>query len=614
MCGIAGFAGLSDLPLLKAMIGTLAHRGPDDEDYFIGDNVSLAYRRLAIIDVAHGDQPIFNEDNTKVVVYNGEIYNFRELRSQLEDKHQFRTHTDTEVIVHLYEEHGEDAIPMLNGMFAFAFYDSEADKLVLARDRFGIKPLYYFVEDGRLYFASEIKALLKCKRAEPSDRQIYQYLVYRVHDHDENTFFEGIHRLMPGHYLIFQDGRATIKRYWEPKRVVVSENGGLYERFRALFDNSVRSQLISEVPVGSCLSGGIDSSSIVATISLLMKQGLAETEVIGDRQKTFSAVFPGEINDESDYVEAMLSVTAVDSTIIQPQKADLWTELEKIIYYQDEPVVSTTVFAQWEVMKAASKKVKVLLDGQGADELLAGYIPYYFAYLRQLLRERAYFAFLKEFALSFDVLFKSLIEQAKRRVGITKSVSAESVLNPQFATSSRVPHPYTPTNNDLNQRLLEDLLTLSLPALLRYEDRNSMAFSVEARVPFLDNDLVDFILSLPASHKIRNGWSKAIMRSAIGGRLPRKISRRRWKVGFSTPEVDWLRREKAKVLQIFTSAEFRSRKYFDADSAVFAYNDFVAGKHDDSLLFWRLINLEYWLRVFIDGDPSERVNLNAVAQ
>jgi asparagine synthase (glutamine-hydrolysing) len=614
MCGIAGFAGPSDTPLLKAMISTLAHRGPDDEDYFIGDSVSLAYRRLAIIDVAHGDQPIFNEDNTKVVVYNGEIYNFRELRSQLEAKHQFRTNTDTEVIVHLYEEYGEDAIPMLNGMFAFALYDSQADKLILARDRFGIKPLYYFVEEGCLYFASEIKALLKCKRAEPNDRYIYQYLVYRVHDHDEHTFFEGIQRLMPGHFLVFENGRATIKRYWEPKRMAIDDVDDLNERFRSLFDSSVRSQLISEVPVGSCLSGGIDSSAIVSTISLLMKQGLAETEVIGDRQKTFSAVFPGEINDESDYVDAMLSVTTVDSTIIRPQQTGLWNELEKIIYYQDEPVVSTTVFAQWEVMKAASKKVKVLLDGQGADELLAGYIPYYFAYLRQLLKERAYFTFAREFVLSFDILLKSLVEQAKRRIGITKTVNPESVLAEDFVNASRVPRPYRVTNDDLNQRLLEDFLTLSLPALLRYEDRNSMAFSVESRVPFLDNDLVDFVLSLPASHKIRNGWSKAILRSAIGSRLPRKIRRRRWKVGFSTPEVDWLRREKDTVLQIFTSEEFRSRKYFDAHSVIDAYNDFAVGKHDDSLLFWRLINLEYWLRVFIDGDPSERVNLNAIAQ
>ena len=237
MCGIAGFAGMADEPLLRAMSAAIAHRGPDDENYYTSPNVSLAYRRLAIIDREKGNQPIFNEDGTKVIVYNGEVYNFRKLRERIEANHTFKTNSDTEVILHLYEEYGEEAIVQLNGMFAFAIYDSQADRLLLARDRFGIKPLYYLIEDGRLLFASEIKALLHYKRPEPNEEQIYQYLVYRLHDHNEETFFSGIKRLLPGTLLTYEGGEVAIKRYWEPsfESAVDLSEAELSERFERLF-------------------------------------------------------------------------------------------------------------------------------------------------------------------------------------------------------------------------------------------------------------------------------------------------------------------------------------------------------------------------------------------
>lgn len=613
MCGIAGFAGLRDDELLWAMNTCLAHRGPDDADAYITDEVSLAYRRLAIIDRAGGDQPIVNEDGSKVIVYNGEVYNYRELRQRLAGRHQFRTHTDTEVILHLYEELGERAFVELNGMFGFALYDAAQRKLLLVRDRFGIKPLFYAIRDGRLYFASEIKALLRALPAQPNERQLYQYLVHRIHDHTDETFFAGIHRLLPGHYLTFRDGVVRVERYWTPsfEAAPVRDEREAARRFEELFVAAVRRQLVGEVPIGTCLSGGLDSSSIVATINRLLREQIPEREVIGERQKTFSALFPGEVNDETAYVDRLTQELALERHDVFPKRGDLWPELERIIYHQDEPFVSTGIFAQWEVMKEASQHVTVLLDGQGADELLAGYTPYYFVYLRQLLKERRLFAFAREALLSLDVLVSSSLEYVKTRLRLSKAVDAEALLDPAFVRRARGAPPRPATQDDLNRRLWEDVATYSLPALLRYEDRNSMAFSVESRVPFLDNELVDFILSLPPELKIKNGWNKRVLRGALGPSLPAKIRRRRWKVGFTTPEVAWLRAEHARALEVFASASFRSRGLFDADRVMEAFRWFVEGKTSNSLLFWRILNVELWFRVFFDGDPDERYGVAA---
>ena len=438
MCGIAGFTGERDDALLAAMNTCIAHRGPDDADQFVCDDVSLAYRRLAIIDRATGDQPIFNEDESIVIVYNGETYNYRELRGRLEAAHTFRTNGDTETIVHLYEEMGPAAFRELNGMFGFALWDGRTRKLYLVRDRFGVKPLFYAERDGRLFFASEIKSLLKAVPPRPNDAQIYQYLMYRIHDHDENTFFAGIQRLLPGCYLEWQDGRSRIERYWEPDlttQVDTNDEAELAKRFEKLFVQAVHRQLVSEVPVGSCLSGGLDSSSIVAVINSLIRKHVPEEAVVGERQKTFSAMFPGEANDETDYIHALTAKLPVDEHGVYPKKDDMFDELEQVVYHQDEPFVTTAIFAQWEVMKEASKHVTVTLDGQGADELLAGYFPYYVVYLRQLLKERKYWTALKEMVLSADVLISWSVEPLKERFKLARTVDAKVMLDRSWLKS-----------------------------------------------------------------------------------------------------------------------------------------------------------------------------------
>jgi asparagine synthase (glutamine-hydrolysing) len=289
----------------------------------------------------------------------------------------------------------------------------------------------------------------------------------------------------------------------------------------------------------------------------------------------------------------------------------MFDELEQVVYHQDEPFVTTAIFAQWEVMKEASKHVTVTLDGQGADELLAGYFPYYVVFLRQLLKERKYWTALKEMVLSADILISWSVEPLKERFKLARTVDAKVMLDRSWLKRAKTPPPRPSCRDNLNQRLWEDVSIYSLPALLRYGDRNSMAFSVESRVPFMDNDLVDFILSLPPEYKIKNGWNKRIMRKALGKYLPAKIRNRRWKVGFTTPEVAWMRAEKDRVLEIFNSPSFRSRGYFHADRVISEFQEFVDKKTNNSFVFWRLLNLELWFRVFFDGDVNERTGVLA---
>jgi asparagine synthase (glutamine-hydrolysing) len=420
--------------------------------------------------------------------------------------------------------------------------------------------------------------------------------------------------LLPGTYLEWQDGRSRIERYWEPDlaaRVDTTDERELAKRFEKLFVQAVHRQLVSEVPVGSCLSGGLDSSSIVAVINSLIRKHVPEEAVIGERQKTFSAMFPGEANDETDYIHALTAKLPVEEHGVYPKKTDLFDELEQVVYHQDEPFVTTAIFAQWEVMKEASKHVAVTLDGQGADELLAGYFPYYVVYLRQLFKERRYWTALKEMVLSADVLISWSVEPLKERFKLARTVDPKVMLDRGWLKRAKTPPPRPSCRDNLNQRLWEDASIYSLPALLRYGDRNSMAFSVESRVPFLDNDLVDFILSLPPEYKIKNGWNKRIMRKALGKYLPAKIRNRRWKVGFTTPEVAWMRAEKERVLAIFDSRSFRERGYFNADRVIAEFQEFVERKTNNSFVFWRLLNLELWFRVFFDGDVNERTGVLA---
>ena len=621
MCGIFGFAGAPDRQLLGRMAAALVHRGPDDAGAFECAPVSLGHRRLSIIDREGGHQPIANEDETVWLVYNGEIYNFRELRAELEAAgHVFRTHCDSEVIVHAYEEWGPACAARFNGMWAFAVADLRAagddgagGKLVLNRDHFGIKPLYYArsPKSGRLLFASEIKGLLQDPELipEPDEQMVFEYLQHGFHDHRPETFFRGVYHVPAATWIevplraaagagFAAPGLLTAPlpdtRYWTPK---LSQDGGADPAdFRRRFRESVERRLVSEVPVGSCLSGGLDSTTIVGFMSELLQEDAPDATSLRGQLKTFSAVFDGDPIDEREYIEVAVASTGADTTYTSPTSHEFVGELRDFIWHQEEPIVSTGPYAQWCVMRSAREQVTVLLDGQGGDELIAGYVPYQLVYLRQLRRQRRWAELRHEAEESRDVLWplaKRRLEQRRKRLP-TRRLLRQSFL-------ARTTDPgYGRSQDDLKERLLQDLLTYSLPCLLRYEDRNSMAFSIESRVPYLDQELVDHILSLPDDAIIRHGWSRWILRAALKGTLPERIRLRRWKVGFTTPEMRWIKARRAAFTSLYQSPSFQARPYWDGDAVVSAFRACCRGEVEESMFFWRAANVELWLRELVD--------------
>ncbi|MBI4004537.1 asparagine synthase (glutamine-hydrolyzing) [Candidatus Roizmanbacteria bacterium] len=632
MCGIAGFYGFRNDNLIKKISKELQHRGPDGEGYAIDDTVTLLNRRLAIIDRKGGDQPIYNEEKTDVIDYNGEIYNYRELRAALEKAgHQFTTHSDTEVIVHGYEEWGEASFDRYNGMFALALYDKKKEKLILARDHFGIKPLYYSftkthviasnakqsqqeIADNTIIFSSEIKPIIQSGLIlkEPNDRIIYRYLMYRVHDDQEETFFKGVYKLMPGQMMIL-DKKGFEKKYFSDFREEllrltseVEERSGKTsevnagKEFKDKLIEAIKLRLISEVPVGTCLSGGLDSSTVASIVNKLLKEKVAEASSVGKHQNTFSAVFPQSSNDEERYVDTLLKqLKNVRSHKVYPKPEEFFQELEDFIRTQEEPTISTGPYAQYKVMQEAHKYVTVLLDGQGADEMMAGYLPYYFVYLNQIKKRGKYFLLLKEIVGAKDVLLKYAFRRLLTDLGIRKDVPARQLLQDEFV-KQYANENFTITNDNLKQRLIEDIFHNSLPSLLRYEDKNSMRFSIEGRVPFLDFNLLHFLFQLPDEAIIKDGWNKAILRQSTTDLIPELIRRRRNKIGFTTPEYEWFLRMKNRIYSLFLTESFTNRKYFKQSEVLKAFEEFIKGKNDDTMMFWRMLNLEFWFQIFFD--------------
>ena len=658
MCGITGLFSRSgagiDLALLKKTTTTLRHRGPNDEGYLLvgastgrcelrsGEDsipaakssspsvtapadepiaLGLGWRRLSIIDLSPtGHQPISNADGTIWVVYNGEIYNYIELRRELEAKgYLFRTKTDTEVIVHAYDEWGPECLNRFNGMWGIALWDARRRRLFCARDRFGIKPFYYCSNGSFFSFASEIKALLVDPAIQRSanGRAVHDYLAYAILDHTDETFFSGIKQLPPSHYLLLDaTGDLSVHRYYTVRAETrhdsfdESESKRHAREFGEILKDAVRLRMRTDVPLGSCLSGGLDSSTIVCLANnLISESGVIDRKLIGDRQKTFTAVYDDPRYSEKPFVEKVIARTGADAHFVTPDEERLWTELRQLIYHQDEPFISTSTYAQWNVMRLASQNgVTVLLDGQGGDELLGGYAwhkPIYHAELLRLLRFASLHRELRGSAVTERRSYGSQVADLLKKVlgGIVprslveRALEPDAVMNREFA--SHHAHEWgalRKSNTDLQERLLEEETQLNLQQLLHYEDRNSMAFSIEARVPFIDYRVVERGLRIPSVYKIHRGWSKFVLRTAAEGVIPPEIQWRKDKMGFVTPQSQWIQKLLPRIREILLDEDLRASAYIDAESVKKKIREQTRSISDN--LLWRVLNLELWMQVF----------------
>jgi len=619
MCGIVGYigpAGILSKERFILMRDLLAHRGPDDAGFWQSPNgdVKLGNRRLAILDLSPaGHQPMVDETSGLVITHNGEIYNYRELRADLEKRgYCFRSNSDTEVLLAAYKEWGPDCLRYLNGMFAFAVWDGRRQELFAARDRFGEKPFYYYHNPERAFFifASEIKALLASGliSPKPNYKAIYRYLAHHEIDVGAETMFDDILALPPAHALKYSRTQGTLKIwcYWDldPEAEIRLPNDTAYaEHFLELLTNAVRIRLRSDVPVGSSLSGGLDSSTIVCLIAKELKGGI---------QKTFSARFNDPRYDEGKYIQKVIEWTNVENYIVYPDPERLPEEIEALTWHQDQPFFSASVYAQWCVMRLAKEQgVTVLLDGQGGDETLAGYHLYFGPYFRDLFLRLHWIAltkfiyhYVREHGLAglpiiaFTFLPQSLRHPIRKLV---RPLAVAPELERAGKSNTHPPLPYG-FRSALQAALYETLTRTMLPALLRYADRNSMAFSREVRLPFLDYRLVEFLFAIPNDQKLRGTTTKFVLRKAIRGLIPEEIRLRRDKLGFAPPEVAWMKGPlKAWIEGIFRSPQFRQRGWLNPEVVNYVWQGFLAGNDKWGSLIWRWISLEIWARIFLDN-------------
>jgi asparagine synthase (glutamine-hydrolysing) len=606
MCGICGIINFDQKPVqnqsLVQMMSRMKHRGPDDNGTFIEDNVGLGFVRLSIIDLTSaGHQPMFDITSRYVIIFNGEIYNYIELREELKKKGvTFRTNTDTEVLLYSYITWGPACLDKFNGMWAFAIYDKAEQSVFMARDRFGVKPLYYFADDKQLVFASDIPPILEVldKKPEPDDHSVYDYLLYNRTDQNEHTFFKGLKKLQHGHTMSLKNGLFKIEK-WYRLEESIREPFVSYGEYRELFSDSIGLRLRSDVPVGVCLSGGLDSSSIV---SVLLK----------DHHKkdinTFSAVFGRNVpEDESEYIDEF-SGQLKSMFYTSPTADSFYNDLADFMKAHSEPLPTTSPYAQYKVMELASKHVTVLLDGQGADEQLAGYHYFFGFYYKELLRKMRLILLSQEImhygrkhhswyalqSLAYFMMPRSNKEFLSER---SRKYIRTDFLRTHSGKNEIIDFLYDSKN--LKTALINHF-EYKLEHLLKWEDRNSMWFSIEARVPFLDYRLVEKTLALPSKSLISKGNTKHYLREAMKGYLPEKIRTRNSKFGFFTPDNDWFRNKRFRnmIEELLISEEFRQNPYIDSKVALTMYANHLKGNINISREIWKWINLSHWLNSF----------------
>lgn len=664
MCGLGALIGDLAVPVgpLAGMLDLIRHRGPDDEGWvvFQGDGfstrsgggtdtpaacyaasvpyapvsnvvlpptarVALGHRRLSILDLSPaGHQPMSFGSGRYWIVFNGEVYNHRELRAELEALgHRFASHSDTEVVLASYAEWGQACLARFDGMFAFVLMDRIAGTVFVARDRFGIKPLYYWLTPERtLAFASEIKQFTAMPGWQPrlNGQRAYDFLAWSILDHTDETMFLQVFQLRRGHSMqldlrrpldVQPDGRLASREWYRLQADAF--DGSLQKashRFRELFDHAVQAHLQADVPVGSCLSGGLDSSSIVCVANdLLRRQGAGAT------QHAFSSCSTVKRFDEREYVEEVVRHTRVEAHYIYPALNDLLDRLDQITWHQDEPFGSSSIFAQWSVFAlAAGAGVKVMLDGQGADEQLAGYPHYHGASFAALFRQRQWMELMCDMRATSAIhghgplwatkfLADAILPGSMRRtlralVGKDKTAPAWLNLERLGARGQDPMREENAASLSVGELSYQQLTRTNLQMLLHWEDRDSMAHSVEARVPFLDHRLVEFVLGLPDSYKLHRGVTKLVLREGLKDVLPDAIRNRMSKLGFSTPEEHWVRQVAPERFRGVVAEAIELTAGILRPEALAFTERVIKGSQAFDYSIWRMISFARWMRRF----------------
>jgi asparagine synthase (glutamine-hydrolysing) len=636
MCGIAGRFNFDrgqnvDPEQLAAMTTILAHRGPDGDGFYFGEGVGLGHRRLSIIDLATGGQPLANEDDTVWVVFNGEIYNFADIRQELEALgHRFRSHTDTEVIVHAYEQWGDAAVQRFRGMFAFALWDTRKRRLLLVRDRLGIKPLYYAVTPTGIVFASEIKSILEDPEV-PRDwsaEAVDAYLALQYVP-APNTIYKAIHKLQPGHLLVARNGHAAVTSYWDLHFTGdgdAAREDEYLERLDALVTEAVRLRLISDVPLGAFLSGGIDSSLVVA----------AMVATASGRVLTTSVGFDEHAFNELEYARAVARHLGTESheRVVKPDVADL---LPKLAWHLDEPFGDSSAVPTYYVSAAAREQVTVALSGDGGDELWAGYARHRVERWEQTARKwlgpsgsrvagriagRAPLGLKGARSLQHLALSSAEACARKHAYGLFESGGRDAMYSPEFRADVAGADPFAsfrraydacPSADPLDRALYVDVKTYMVDDILTKVDKMSMAVSLEARVPLLDHKLLEFVATIPTSLKLKGGRSKHLLRRLLEQRVPKAIVDRP-KHGFEAPVGEWLRGPLAPLVNdLLLDGRLRTRGLFDSSQVTRLWNEHRSATHDHRHRLWSVVMLELWFREFVDGTPRRAVRGIAAA-
>jgi len=641
MCGVIGIISSESRQEITdsadKMLRFIDHRGPDGRGLEVfnlpkAQHLALGHNRLAIIDTSDaGLMPMSNADDSLSIIFNGEIFNYIELREELVSLgYCFTTNTDTEVLLNAYSEWGSDCLNKLNGMFAFAIFNKVNSELFIARDRYGVKPLYYFFQDNLFIFASEIKSILTHQNVDvaPEEEMLGKFLLTGAVNNTNLTCFSEIYSLSPGYSLKMQQGKLTTdKWYSSTKNLLSSDPDYNYQKslsdFQDIFHDAVKLRLRSDVEVGACLSGGLDSSAIVGAVTNIYSNMRNPGSF-----KTFSSVYDDPKISEIEYVDEVTKFTNTTNFSFTPQLDAFWENIPRIIWHNDEPIQTPTTFNQWSVMEAAkNQSIKVTLDGQGVDELAAGYPTYFSIHLAELARKLHVIEFITTFkdivstkgegrntaSLLFRVIYLLIPQWAISALSaipffrfVVKGESFQPILRKKYKQSWRKIAKQQlllqrKHSISIAKRLRFDFYNMSLPALLRYEDRSSMAFSIEARTPFLDYRLVEFIQSLPSEYFIKEGLTKAIVRDGVSSLIPQSVFNRTDKKGYPIPSSDWLIKSNKIIKNIFSGETFLST-YINIDEFQKMLSLGKLPIKDDEL--WRLVFAELWFREFFQKDSQ----------